>query len=132
MIGAFLTGLREKIICGIKRPDGSVLVPPVEYDPATSEPLTEMVEGGERAAVVFIAQRADVRRFTAARDIDPAFAEALARATARARAGEGPTLIEAMLGRMRGHSEGDDSLLQQTAELPGLSLLKNTLAGYQF
>jgi pyruvate/2-oxoglutarate/acetoin dehydrogenase E1 component len=29
---------------------------------------------------------------------------------ARARSGAGPTLIEAMLGRMRGHSEGDDSL----------------------
>jgi 2-oxoisovalerate dehydrogenase E1 component len=42
---------------------------------------------------------------------DPdAVAEVLARATLRARAGEGPTLIEAMLGRMRGHSEGDDSL----------------------
>ena len=42
---------------------------------------------------------------------DPdAMAEALSRAVARARAGEGPTLIEAMLGRMRGHSEGDDSL----------------------
>ncbi len=37
-------------------------------------------------------------------------AEVLARAVARARAGQGPTLIEAMLGRMRGHSEGDDSL----------------------
>ena len=31
-------------------------------------------------------------------------------AVARARSGQGPTLIEAMLGRMRGHSEGDDSL----------------------
>jgi 2-oxoisovalerate dehydrogenase E1 component len=42
---------------------------------------------------------------------DPdAMAEALSRAVARARAGEGPTLLEAMLGRMRGHSEGDDSL----------------------
>jgi 2-oxoisovalerate dehydrogenase E1 component len=37
-------------------------------------------------------------------------AAAFARAVARARAGEGPTLIEAMLGRMRGHAEGDDSL----------------------
>lgn len=37
-------------------------------------------------------------------------AACFARAVARARAGEGPTLIEAMLGRMRGHSEGDDSL----------------------
>lgn len=42
---------------------------------------------------------------------DPmAMSEAMQRAVARARAGEGPTLIEAMLGRMRGHSEGDDSL----------------------
>ena len=36
-------------------------------------------------------------------------------AVARARAGEGPTLIEAMLGRHRGHSEGDDSLDQVPA-----------------
>ncbi len=37
-------------------------------------------------------------------------AKALERAVTRARSGEGPTLIEAILGRMRGHSEGDDSL----------------------
>ena len=37
-------------------------------------------------------------------------AAALAVAVERARSGHGPTLIEAMLGRMRGHSEGDDSL----------------------
>jgi 2-oxoisovalerate dehydrogenase E1 component len=42
---------------------------------------------------------------------DPdAVAEVMERAVARARAGLGPTLVEAMLGRMRGHSEGDDSL----------------------
>ena len=42
---------------------------------------------------------------------DPdAMAAAYERAVARARAGGGPTLIEAMVGRMRGHSEGDDSL----------------------
>ncbi|HVT61291.1 MAG TPA: dehydrogenase E1 component subunit alpha/beta [Thermoanaerobaculia bacterium] len=42
---------------------------------------------------------------------DPdAMAAALGRAAARARAGQGPTLLEALLGRMRGHSEGDDSL----------------------
>jgi 2-oxoisovalerate dehydrogenase E1 component len=42
---------------------------------------------------------------------DPdAMADSLRRAVARARAGEGPTLLEALLGRMRGHSEGDDSL----------------------
>jgi 2-oxoisovalerate dehydrogenase E1 component len=42
---------------------------------------------------------------------DPdAMAEAVEEAVLRARLGEGPTLLEAMLGRMRGHSEGDDSL----------------------
>ncbi|MEZ5332893.1 MAG: thiamine pyrophosphate-dependent enzyme [Thermoanaerobaculia bacterium] len=42
---------------------------------------------------------------------DPdAMTAALGRAVARARTGGGPTLLEAMLGRMRGHSEGDDSL----------------------
>jgi 2-oxoisovalerate dehydrogenase E1 component len=35
--------------------------------------------------------------------------DALGRAFARARAGEGATLIEAMLPRMRGHAEGDGS-----------------------
>jgi 2-oxoisovalerate dehydrogenase E1 component len=42
---------------------------------------------------------------------DPdAMADALETAVARARSGAGPTLIEAELGRMRGHSEADDSL----------------------
>lgn len=44
---------------------------------------------------------------------DPeAVLEVMTTAVARARAGEGPTLVEAMLGRHRGHSEGDDSLTQ--------------------
>ena len=42
---------------------------------------------------------------------DPdAMAVVMEEAVARAREGAGPTLIEAVLGRMRGHSEGDDSL----------------------
>ncbi len=42
---------------------------------------------------------------------DPeAVTETVERAVARARSGNGPTLIEAVLGRMRGHSQGDDSL----------------------
>ena len=52
VIGAFMTGLREGIILGIKRSDGSVLVPPTEYDPETSEPLTEMVEVGQSGEVL--------------------------------------------------------------------------------
>ena len=52
---------------------------------------------------------------------DPdAMAECFARAVARARGGQGPTLVEAMIGRMRGHSEGDDSLkVVPKAELAG-------------
>ena len=46
VIGAFLTGLREQVLVGIKGADGRVLVPPAEYDPITGEDLTEMVEVG--------------------------------------------------------------------------------------
>ncbi|WP_419845444.1 Zn-ribbon domain-containing OB-fold protein [Candidatus Poriferisocius sp.] len=52
VIGAFLTGLREGIILGIRRPDGTVLCPPTEYDPESSEPLTELVEVGPSGELV--------------------------------------------------------------------------------
>jgi uncharacterized OB-fold protein len=42
--GAFLTGLRDRRITGIRATDGRVIVPPVEYDPVTSEDLTELVD----------------------------------------------------------------------------------------
>jgi uncharacterized OB-fold protein len=51
VVGAFLTGLREGVIVGIRRADGSVLVPPAEYDPATAEPLTELVEVADTGVV---------------------------------------------------------------------------------
>lgn len=51
VIGAFMTGLREGLIVGVKRPDGSVLVPPTEYDPATAAALTEIVEVEQSGAV---------------------------------------------------------------------------------
>jgi uncharacterized OB-fold protein len=41
---AFLTGLREGVVVGVRGADGRVLCPPVEYDPVTSEDLTELVE----------------------------------------------------------------------------------------
>jgi uncharacterized OB-fold protein len=44
VIGAFLTGLRDRRVMGVRTPDGRVLVPPIEYDPATGEPLSEMVD----------------------------------------------------------------------------------------
>jgi uncharacterized OB-fold protein len=51
VIGAFLTGLREGILVGSRASDGRVLVPPMEYDPVTSEPLTEIVEVGPAGIV---------------------------------------------------------------------------------
>lgn len=52
VIGAFMTGLREGIVCGIRRSDGTVMVPPAEYDPVTAEALTEIVEVGQEGTVV--------------------------------------------------------------------------------
>ncbi|HET6952258.1 MAG TPA: OB-fold domain-containing protein [Acidimicrobiales bacterium] len=40
---AFLTGLRERIVVGVRASDGRVLCPPVEYDPVTSDELTDLV-----------------------------------------------------------------------------------------
>ncbi len=51
VIGAFLTGLREGILVGSKTKSGRVLVPPMEYDPDTAEPLTDIVEVGPGAVV---------------------------------------------------------------------------------
>ncbi|MFD5063737.1 Zn-ribbon domain-containing OB-fold protein [Streptomyces sp. NPDC058394] len=41
---AFLTGLRERTVLGVRTGDGKVLVPPVEYDPVTAEELCELTE----------------------------------------------------------------------------------------
>src|SRR5690606_9414262 len=51
VIGVFLTGLRERLLLGIKGSDGKVIVPPVEYDPYTSEELTELVPVGPGGTV---------------------------------------------------------------------------------
>ncbi len=48
---AFLTGLREQIVVGIRRSDGTVLVPPTEYDPKTAEELSELVELSDEGTV---------------------------------------------------------------------------------
>ncbi|MFD6106094.1 Zn-ribbon domain-containing OB-fold protein [Nocardia salmonicida] len=44
IIGAFLTGLRERRILGARGSDGRILVPPPEYDPLTSAPVGDLVE----------------------------------------------------------------------------------------
>ncbi|MDT0448018.1 OB-fold nucleic acid binding domain-containing protein [Streptomyces hesseae] len=48
---AFLTGLRERVVLGIRAHDGRVLVPPAEYDPDTAEDLRELVEVGTTGTV---------------------------------------------------------------------------------
>jgi uncharacterized OB-fold protein len=48
---AFLTGLREGVVVGIRTEDGRVLCPPVEYDPITSAELSEVVTLGETGTV---------------------------------------------------------------------------------
>ena len=46
VIGAFLTGLRERVLVGSVAADGRVIVPPHEFDPVTGDDLTELVEVG--------------------------------------------------------------------------------------
>jgi hypothetical protein len=51
VIGGFLTGLREGILVGSRGSDGSVIAPPIEYDPITGDDLTELVEVGPGGTV---------------------------------------------------------------------------------
>lgn len=48
---AFLTGLRERTVLGVRTGDGRVAVPPTEYDPVTAEELRELVEVGSGGTV---------------------------------------------------------------------------------
>lgn len=49
--GAFLTGLRDGRILGVRLGDGRVMVPPAEFDPTTARPVDEMVEVGPGGVV---------------------------------------------------------------------------------
>jgi uncharacterized OB-fold protein len=51
VIGRFLSGLREGRIEGARTAAGKVLVPPVEHDPATGEPIVDFVPVGETGTV---------------------------------------------------------------------------------
>jgi uncharacterized OB-fold protein len=44
VIGRFLTGLRDGTIVGGRTSEGTVVVPPPEFDPVTHEPVTDFVE----------------------------------------------------------------------------------------
>lgn len=59
---AFLTGLRERTVLGIRTDDGTVLVPPVEYDPVTASELRELVEVAATGTVTTWAWNPDPRR----------------------------------------------------------------------
>jgi uncharacterized OB-fold protein len=61
VIGAFLTGLREQRVLGIRDTTGRVVCPPVEYDPHSGAPLTEMVEVGTEGTVTSWSWVAKVR-----------------------------------------------------------------------
>lgn len=74
IIGGFLTGLREATLVGSKANDGRVHVPPLEYDPDTHEPLTELVEVGPGGVVTTWAWTANP---TAKQPLDHPFAWAL-------------------------------------------------------
>jgi hypothetical protein len=51
IIGAFLTGLRDRKVIGVRGVDGRVLVPAIDYDPVTSDDLTELVEVADTGVV---------------------------------------------------------------------------------
>jgi uncharacterized protein len=51
IIGAFLTGLRDGKIIGVRGVDGRVLVPAIDYDPITSEDLSELVDVADEGVV---------------------------------------------------------------------------------
>src|SRR5215471_11906209 len=63
VLGRFLAGLRECRIFGVRASDGRVLVPPVEADPDTGAPLSELVEVAASGVVTSWAWLATPRRF---------------------------------------------------------------------
>ena len=55
VIGAFLAGLRDRRVVGVRTAGGHVLVPPFEYDPDTGEAVGETVEVASAGVVVHAA-----------------------------------------------------------------------------
>lgn len=51
VVGAFLAGLRDGKVFGVRGSDGRVLVPAVDYDPLTAEDLDELVAVGTEGVV---------------------------------------------------------------------------------
>lgn len=59
---AFLTGLRERTVLGVRTTDGRVLMPPVEYDPVTADELSDLVEVAPTGTVTTWAWNPSPRR----------------------------------------------------------------------
>ncbi|MET9340237.1 OB-fold domain-containing protein [Nonomuraea sp. NPDC003804] len=77
VIGRFLTELRDGRLVGVRTGEGRTLVPPLEYDPATGDPVTgEWVEVGPAGTVTASAW---VRRPLDGHPLDRPFAWALIR-----------------------------------------------------
>jgi uncharacterized OB-fold protein len=51
VLSQFFTALRSRRFVGVRRSDGSVMLPPKEYDPDTSASLDEMVEVSDEGVV---------------------------------------------------------------------------------
>ncbi len=76
VIGAFLTALRDGRILGASGSNGSVVVPPTEYDPETAEPTGELIEVGPGGTVTTWAW---IDRPTPGQPLDHPFAWVLVR-----------------------------------------------------
>jgi uncharacterized OB-fold protein len=51
VVGRFFAGLLEGKILGGRTASGKIVVPPTEYDPETSDPVTDLVEVGTSGVV---------------------------------------------------------------------------------
>ena len=51
VLGAFMTGLRDRRILGARTSDGRVVVPPIEFDPVTHDATTDLVEVADTGTV---------------------------------------------------------------------------------
>ena len=51
VVGAFLTALREARVVGSRTASGRVIVPALEYDPDTGDPVDEIVDVGNAGVV---------------------------------------------------------------------------------
>jgi uncharacterized OB-fold protein len=74
VLSRFFTSLRDHQIVGIRRSDGTVMVPPKEYDPDTSASLDEFVDVSDAGVVKSWSWVAEPRR---QQPLDHPFAYAL-------------------------------------------------------